>query len=170
MTLATKVTLLRIIFVPFLLLSVKYAQTEMHAWLNILFFLGLSLTDYLDGFIARARNEVTDVGKFLDPLADKVLILSMFILFIELGTISAFPVIIIVFRELLIVGFRSLASLKDVIIKADLLGKVKTVFQMVTVVYIMLALPYSEFIVWGMVLITVMSGINYLWQNRQVFK
>jgi len=171
-TLATKITLLRILLVPVLLLTMQLPITPLYIWFNIIFFIGLALTDFLDGWLARARKEESDTGKFLDPLADKILIISVLIVMVEMQEIGSIAVILVVFRELFIVGFRSLASLKGIVVGADIYGKVKTVFQMITIVYIMLAevyfLPFVDVMVWIMVLITLYSGLNYIIKNKEV--
>jgi CDP-diacylglycerol--glycerol-3-phosphate 3-phosphatidyltransferase len=158
---------------------------------GLLLFSAASITDYFDGAIARRRNLVTDFGKLMDPVADKVLMASAFICLIPEHAIPAWAAIVIISREFLITGLRLLALSKGVILPADKMGKHKTVWQMVTVIYFLLLLSLSEFeragmisgLFWwfhawrygGAVLIvaalflTLYSACGYLWKNRALF-
>jgi len=152
----------------------------------LVLFLVAALTDYLDGVIARRQNLISNFGKLMDPLADKILTASAFICFIPLKLVAAWVVIVIISREFLITGLRLLASSKNVILPAEKLGKHKTAWQMITISYYFLLLSASEWaaagnlawtppwqeIGWGLtaitVLLTVYSGLAYLAKNRRL--
>ena len=135
-----------------------------------------SITDFLDGKIARKYNLVTNFGKFMDPLADKLLVCSALICLIQLESIPAWVVIIIIAREFIISGFRLIASDNGVVIAASYWGKFKTAFQMLTVIVLILNIPNKVFIILGTVLIyvslalTVISLIDYIAKNKDVLK
>ena len=148
----------------------------------LLVFLAATLSDYLDGTIARNRGLITDFGKLMDPLADKILTASAFISLCAIGKFPAWAVIVIISREFLITGLRSLAASKGIVIPADRLGKHKTAWQMIAIIYFLLLLAVGEWtsadwtrIAWKFgqpgliaitVILTVYSGIAYLWKNR----
>ena len=148
----------------------------------LLVFLAATLTDYLDGVLARKQGLITDFGKLMDPLADKILTASAFIGLCAIGKFPAWAVIAIVSREFLITGLRSLAASKGIVISADRLGKHKTAWQMIAIIFFLLLLAAGEWssagwiqIAWtygrpGLiavtVILTVYSGIAYLWKNR----
>jgi CDP-diacylglycerol---glycerol-3-phosphate 3-phosphatidyltransferase len=159
---------------------------------GLILFIAASITDYFDGAIARRRNLVTDFGKLMDPVADKVLMAAAFICLIPDHAIPAWAAIVIISREFLITGLRLLAAAKGQVLPADKMGKHKTVWQMVTVIYFLLLLSLSEFeradlihglYYWwyhawrygGAVLIaaalflTLYSAFGYLWKNRALF-
>ncbi len=169
MTLAVKITLIRIGLTPILVLSMLMCSTVIHNIINTLLFLFIALTDYLDGYFARSRNEVTNQGKFLDPLADKILVISAMLVLVEMGKLSSIPVIIVIVRELMVMGLRSLAALKGTVIEADKWGKAKTVVQVTAVIWVMLDAYFSSIIVLGMVGLTIWSGLNYFVTHRNVF-
>lgn len=136
-------------------------------------FIAASLTDTLDGYLARKNNQVTVFGKFMDPLADKLLVCSALICMVELGTIPAWIVIVIVGRDFIISGFRLVAAEKGVVIAAGFWGKLKTVVQMVMCV--LLIFPFTGVIhtigiilMWAALALTVISLIDYLYANRGV--
>lgn len=174
MNTANKLTMLRIIPVPILLILIYNMKGSlMITFIAAALFSILSLTDTLDGYIARKYNQITDFGKFLDPLADKILVISTLIAFIDLGYISSLAVIIIIIREFLVTSLRLAASGKNVVIAASSWGKVKTVTQMIVVIilfftpFINLVLPafVLKTLIWIIVLITVFSGVDYLIKN-----
>ena len=135
-----------------------------------------SITDFLDGKIARKYNLVTNFGKFMDPLADKLLVCSALICLIQLELIPAWVVIIIIAREFIISGFRLVASDNGVVIAASYWGKFKTAFQMLTVIVLILNIPNKVFTILGTALIyvshalTVISLIDYIAKNKDVLK
>ncbi|MFW6024911.1 MAG: CDP-diacylglycerol--glycerol-3-phosphate 3-phosphatidyltransferase [Candidatus Woesearchaeota archaeon] len=163
------ITLIRFLLIPVILTTLFYYKNYT---VSLIIFIIASFTDKLDGSIARKFNLVTDFGKFIDPIVDKLLIISILISFIELGIISSLPVIVIVFRELTITGFRALAASKRIIISASPLGKYKTVSQIISIIIILLFpnLIYGIYILYFSVFMTLLSGIDYLVKNKTVFK
>jgi CDP-diacylglycerol--glycerol-3-phosphate 3-phosphatidyltransferase len=135
-----------------------------------------SLTDMLDGYIARKYQLITDFGKFMDPLADKLLVIASLICFVEMNYLGAWAAMIIIARELIITGFRTLAASKGVTLAANQWGKLKTIFQMVTIIGVlientgtMIDLTSIIGMLWIVtVFLTLMSGAVYLFQNRSV--
>lgn len=160
-------------FVFFMLTGVGGAANK---WIALIIFCVASLTDMLDGKIARARNLVTNFGKFMDPLADKLLVCSALICLIALDRIPAWIVIVIISREFIISGFRLIAADNGVVIAASYWGKFKTASQMVTVILLVLNIQNTVFTVLGTVFIyislvlTVVSLIDYIAKNKEVLK
>ena len=142
--LANKLTLLRILMTPLVVLLL-YFEGPVPCVLAALAFIFASVTDWADGYVARRSNTVTSMGKFLDPLADKVLICSVLIMLVKLGWAPAWVVIVIVCRELVVTGLRAIAMDEGIVLAADRVGKAKTVLQMFAVVPLMLHYP-----LWGM--------------------
>ena len=135
-------------------------------------FIIASLTDLLDGKIARKYNLVTNFGKFMDPLADKLLVCSALICLIELNALPAWMVIVIISREFIISGFRLIASDNGVVIAASYWGKFKTTFQMVSVVLLILDIQALAFVtticVWIALLLTIVSLVDYIYKNHKI--
>ncbi|HEX7127800.1 MAG TPA: CDP-diacylglycerol--glycerol-3-phosphate 3-phosphatidyltransferase, partial [Thermodesulfobacteriota bacterium] len=122
-----------------------------------------SVTDYLDGYLSRSRNEVSRLGKLLDPMADKLLIAAVFITLVELGRVAAWIVILIVARELAVTGLRAMAAAEGLVVPADTLGKWKMVAQIVAAIALILSLePIATPAVWVAVVLTVWSGVDYV--------
>jgi CDP-diacylglycerol--glycerol-3-phosphate 3-phosphatidyltransferase len=176
LNLPNKLTMLRVFMIPFFLLFELAFPAELWAkWAAFLVFGAASLTDKLDGTIARRRNLVTNFGKFMDPLADKLLVCSAMIVFAGDGRMPVLVVIVIVAREFIISGFRLIAAEQGKVIAAGPWGKAKTVFQMVMVCFKILDIN-AAFIVIGDVLmwialaLTVISLVDYLWKNKEVLK
>ena len=177
MNLPNKLTLLRVVLiVPFVIILLSDCFGEYSRWIALAIFIVASLTDLLDGKIARKYNLVTNFGKFMDPLADKVLVCSAMICLVHLSPdlLPAWAVIIILAREFIISGFRLVASDAGIVIAASMWGKCKTVSQM-TMVIIMLAdirwkyMPViTSAIMWIAVILTVISLVDYIWKNRGV--
>ena len=168
LTTANKITLFRIAMIPVFLIL---AYTDAGAW-TVLVFLIASLSDTLDGYIARHYNQVTDFGKFMDPLADKILVLSAMCFFVERGQMPGWAVAIVLFREFAVSGLRLIAAERDRVIAAAWSGKVKTTVTMVclcimTVVHLQWADLVSVVLI---LLTTVVSGVEYFWKNRDVFQ
>ena len=138
MNLPNKLTLLRVVLIPFFLLFM-YIDVPFHYGIALVIFAAASITDALDGKIARAKNLVTNFGKFLDPLADKVLVLAALAVFVELPFVkmSAIPLIIITAREFMVSGLRLLAANSGVVVAAGIWGKLKTAFTMVAIIAIL---------------------------------
>ena len=183
MNLPNKLTLLRVILVPFFLLFLLVDQIPLHGLWALLIFAAASVTDALDGHIARSRGLITDFGKFLDPVADKVLVFAALIAFVELGLASSAAVVIMMAREFLVSSMRMVAASKGRVIAAGKSGKVKTAVTMISIVAILLlmtlgdlvtgmtvSLPaVSNLLIWICGVITVYSGVEYLVQNKDVF-
>ena len=183
MNLPNKLTLLRVILVPFFLLFLLVDQIPLHGLWALLIFAAASVTDALDGHIARSRGLITDFGKFLDPVADKVLVFAALIAFVELGLASSAAVVIMMAREFLVSSMRMVAASKGRVIAAGKSGKVKTAVTMISIVAILLlmalgdlvtgmtvSLPaVSNLLIWVCGVITVYSGVEYLVQNKDVF-
>lgn len=175
MNLPNKLTILRVLMIPlflfFLLTDIAGASSR---YIACAIFVVASLTDLIDGKIARKYNMVTNFGKFMDPLADKLLVCSALIAFVELSYLPAWIVIIIISREFIISGFRLIAADKGVVIAASYWGKFKTTFQMVMIVLLILQLdvPYMDVAEWGLVYIalalTVISLVDYIYRNRSI--
>ena len=138
MNLPNKLTVLRVLLIPFFVAALlwEHGENQTMRWAAVLIFVVASLTDLLDGKIARKYNMVTNFGKFMDPLADKLLVCSALICLIELGQLPAWMVIVIISREFIISGFRLVASDNGVVIAASYWGKFKTTFQMIAVIQI----------------------------------
>ena len=175
MNLPNKFTILRILLIPIfivLLMNGYYYSS------GILFIIA-SATDALDGHIARKYNLITNFGKIMDPLADKLLVTSALICLVELGEVAGWMVIVILAREFIITGLRTVAAGEGIIIAAGKSGKIKTVLQMVSLSVILLRnwpfsmftdLPIGNYLLWIAVIATIYSGIEYIVQNRQIFK
>ena len=157
-------------FIVFLLIPI----TPYDNWIALAIFIIASLTDLLDGKIARKYNLVTNFGKFMDPLADKLLVCSALICLIELNKIPAWMVIIIIAREFIISGFRLVASDNGVVIAASYWGKFKTTFQMIAVCLLIADISVinvvTQVVLWIAVILTVVSLIDYLVKNKDVMK
>lgn len=179
MNLPNKLTIFRVILIPFFVFFLMAPYFKGYGnYIALVIFIIASLTDLFDGKIARKYNLITDFGKFMDPLADKLLVCSALICFIELGLLPAWVVLIIIAREFIISGFRLVASDNGIVIAASYWGKFKTVFQMVMVIVLMfnqyLCNPVLNVI--GIILIvvattlTVISLVDYIWKNKSVLK
>ena len=179
MNLPNKLTIFRVILIPFFVFFLMAPYFEGYGnYIALVIFVIASLTDLFDGKIARKYNLITDFGKFMDPLADKLLVCSALICFIELGLLPAWVVLIIIAREFIISGFRLVASDNGIVIAASYWGKFKTVFQMIMVIVLMfnqyLCNPVLNVI--GILLIvvatalTVISLVDYIWKNKNVLK
>ena len=190
MNLPNKLTLSRIaltfVFMFFLFTHWQYGKLA-----ALITFTIASFTDYIDGKIAKSRGIITDFGKFMDPIADKILILAAFLAFVEMKLIPAWTVVIIIFREFVILGLRILGIIKGHIVAASRAGKHKTVSQVVTVFFILIYLVIRQYgkagsfwnaetevltknIIFGLMLVTValtlISGISYIVKNKRLFK
>lgn len=183
MNLPNKLTVCRVALVPifvafFLINSIPY-----NYMLALVVFVVASITDFFDGYIARKNNLVTDFGKFLDPLADKVLVISAMLCFIDVGFCSSVPVIIVITREFMVTSLRLIsASQNGNVISASMVGKVKTVVQMVVVILILLLCAINELgfainvvsisgvLMWVTSIVTLLSGVEYMYQNRDCIK
>ncbi len=191
MNLPNRLTILRIVLIPFFVFFLLTNYFEYSKWVALIIFTVASLTDMADGKIARKKKLVTNFGKFMDPLADKILTYSALCLLVEDKLIWAVFLIIILFREFAVAGIRMLAAVKGTVIAADIFGKIKTVLQMASIILYLLdyaVLGYTPFIqqisdsfcrtvgyiaYWTFILsviMTVISGINYIVKNKEVLK
>lgn len=174
MNLPNKLTILRVIMIPFFIVFLLIPITPYDKWIALAIFILASLTDLLDGKIARKYNLVTNFGKFMDPLADKLLVCSALICLIELDKIPAWMVIVIIAREFIISGFRLVASDNGVVIAASYWGKFKTTFQMAAVCLLIADIAaisvVTQIILWIAVILTVVSLVDYLVKNKEVMK
>ena len=177
MNLPNKLTIMRVILIPFFvffLLSPYFP--EYGNYIAVAIFIVASLTDMLDGKIARKYNLVTNFGKFMDPLADKLLVCSAMICLIELDRLAAWIVIVIIAREFIISGFRLVAADNGVVIAASYWGKFKTTFQMLMIIVLILDFPGTFFeilgicLTWIALILTIVSLCDYLVKNRAVLK
>ncbi|MGM0471943.1 MAG: CDP-diacylglycerol--glycerol-3-phosphate 3-phosphatidyltransferase [Bacillota bacterium] len=172
MNLPNKLTLLRIILVPVFMFLLLFKSTGEYAiytrYLAVITFIAAAITDGLDGYLARRRNLITKLGKFIDPLADKLLISAALIALVDMGEISAWAATIIIGREFAITGLRVVAAAEGIVIAASKLGKYKTTLQIIAIIAIIIDLPYSLILLWLAVLLTVISGADYLLKARKV--
>ncbi|MFV0337461.1 MAG: CDP-diacylglycerol--glycerol-3-phosphate 3-phosphatidyltransferase [Chthoniobacterales bacterium] len=185
MNLPNKLTLSRLAVTFFFVAALTLQWPKANTCALILFLIA-TITDYLDGQIARRRNLVTDFGKLMDPLADKILVASAFIVLVKEGAMPAWAVIIIISREFLITGLRTLASAKSIVLPAEKIGKHKTAWQMVTAIFFLTLLALSDwvsvdvawyqfawhkigaFLVYGTTILTLYSGLAYLIRHRSL--
>ncbi len=176
MNLPNKLTILRVIMIPFFVLALLYdgGENQTLRYVAAAIFIIASLTDMLDGKIARKYNLVTNFGKFMDPLADKLLVCSALICLVELKELPAWMVIVIISREFIISGFRLVASDNGVVIAASYWGKFKTTFQMIAVVLLIVGIPalsmVTTAVVWIALVLTVISLVDYIAKNVNVLK
>ena len=172
MNLPNKLTIARIIAVPFFI-AAYYLEWHLVAFI---IFVAASFTDMLDGKIARKYNLVTNFGKIMDPLADKVLVYSAFCLMVP-DPVPGWMLIIILAREFLVAGVRTVAASEGIVIAAAMSGKIKTVLQMIAVCMLLIApvidaawfLTLSKVVLWAALVMTVISGVQYVVDNKQVF-
>jgi len=170
MTTASKITLIRVAFIPVLMLFMYFSggQANLWMWISLAVFILASITDYIDGKIARKYDQISDFGKFLDPLADKLLVIAAMTMFCQWGMLPAWALMIVLTREFAVTGLRLVAVGKGKVIAAGWSGKVKTACTMVGICVWMAfpAMPWIAYTVTGVVVVTtVYSGIEYFIQN-----
>jgi CDP-diacylglycerol--glycerol-3-phosphate 3-phosphatidyltransferase len=175
MNLPNKLTLFRVFLIPFFVVFLLLDnQNPAFKWIALVIFVVASLTDLLDGKIARKYNLVTNFGKFMDPLADKLLVCSAMICLIDLERIPSWVVLIIIAREFIISGFRLVASDNGVVIAASYWGKFKTTFQMIMVILMIANIPQlsllSTIVMWVALALTIISLVDYLVKNKDVMR
>ena len=175
MNLPNKLTVLRVILIPFFVVSlmIENGANQTFRYVAAAIFIIASLTDMLDGKIARKYNLVTNFGKFMDPLADKLLVCSALICLIQLGQLPAWMVIIIVSREFIISGFRLVAAEQGIVIAASYWGKFKTTFQMLMIIVMIMNLGgafdmVGTVLMWIALALTIISLVDYIAKNVQV--
>lgn len=174
MNLPNKLTIARVIMVPFFI--VLYMMN--YTLLAFIIFVVAAFTDLLDGHIARKYNLITNFGKIMDPLADKILVYSAFCCMVENGLIPAWMLIVILSREFIVGGMRTVAASEGIVVAAGMSGKIKTVLQMIAVPMLLLvgviSWPYwitaSYILLWASLIMTVYSGVEYIMQNKGVFR
>lgn len=175
MNLANKLTVLRIMLVPiFLICAILDTTTTNIIALSI--FIIASATDKLDGYIARSRNQITNFGKFMDPLADKLLVTCALILLVEKGIVAAWVVVVIIAREFIVSGLRTLAASQGVVIAASNWGKLKTVIQMIAIIMGLLSLVYNpgwlnvttQVTIYLAAVVTIGSGVDYFIKGKDI--
>ncbi len=173
MNLPNKLTLLRIALIPIFIIVLMNGYYEISA----VIFIVASLTDALDGYIARKHSLITNFGKIMDPLADKLLVTAAFVCLVQLGDVAAWMVIIILARELTITGLRAVAASEGIVIAAANSGKLKTILQMLSVVALLFKnypfslwhIPFADALLWAAVVMTIVSGAEYIIKNKQIF-
>ncbi|MBO4667023.1 MAG: CDP-diacylglycerol--glycerol-3-phosphate 3-phosphatidyltransferase [Bacilli bacterium] len=189
MNLPNKLTLLRVLLIPVIVVIAWIPGLQIVVWNHFLLsnlimlaiFIIASITDFLDGYIARKYHLITTFGKFADPLADKLLVLALMIILIVQGSLlKGYFVIIILSREFIVTGFRVIAAEKQIVIAAGILGKIKTTMQMLMIIMLLLDGPFNgTWTIWQILimiwiclttLITIISGIEYIVRNKNVFK
>lgn len=170
MTTASKITLVRVFMIPVLMVAMYLSKGVLGMWMyiSLLLFILASLTDYIDGQIARKCNQVSDFGKFLDPLADKLVTIAVMTMFCEWGRFPAWALMLVLTREFAVTGLRLVAVGKGTVIAAGWSGKVKTASTMVGLCVLMV-FPQNVYVLWTViaviVLTTVYSGVEYFVQN-----
>ncbi len=180
MTLANKITFFRICLIPVFVVIALLQIPHVSDLLAAVIFVFAAATDALDGYIARSRNQITVLGKFLDPLADKLLICSALIVFVQIGRVDAWIVILIIMREFAITGLRTIAVSEGEVVAASPLGKLKTISQIIAVTALFLqntivlqsfmspfaAHVFAQILLYLALFFTLYSGVDYIWKCR----
>jgi len=176
MNLPNKLTLLRVIMIPVFLVVLLSGLVPhpLNRYIAVLIFMAASFTDFLDGYIARKYNMVSNFGKFMDPLADKLLVTAALISMIQLGDIAAWIVIVIISREFIITGFRTIAVERGIVIAASMWGKSKTTSQMIMIIVVLSGIFAGGFVntvlIFISTVLTIISGVDYIVKNVDVLK
>ena len=187
MNLPNKITLSRVLLIPIFIVMMVVdfgwgevhfagARLSMEHFIGALIFIVASMTDWLDGYLARKNNLVTNMGKFLDPLADKLLVSAAFILLVELGLAPAWVVIVIISREFAVTGLRLILVGEGSVVAASSLGKIKTVTQLLAIIFLLLddmffalaGIPFGTIMLYIALFFTAWSGVDYFYKNREV--
>lgn len=192
MNLPNRLTLLRVLFIPIIVFVYLFPFAQFNITIGhftigfvtipytnlilLVLFVLASITDFFDGYIARKYNKITSFGKFVDPVADKLLVNTLFIILAFSGFVPIIAVIIMIWRDIIVDAIRMMVAEKGKVMSAGYLGKVKTVLQMLTIILVLMLnlpfelyhLPVSDFMLWFAVAISVMSGINYFLQAKDV--
>lgn len=178
MNLANRLTLIRVVLVPVFMFFYLNKEVTNFDLIALVVFVVASLTDSLDGYIARSRNQITKFGKFMDPLADKLLVVAALICFVEAYLIPSWMAFIIIAREFMVTGMRILAASENITVAASSWGKVKTITQMVAIILILLdsfsinSISFSSigyYVMLVATVFTVISGVDYFYKNKQLF-
>lgn len=178
LTIASKVTIARICLIPVFIVCYHLWGDLWSGAIPAAVFILASMTDWVDGYLARSRNEVTNFGKFMDPIADKLLVMSAFVLLVGDGRMTGVSCIIILAREFIISGFRLIASDRGMVLAAGKLGKIKSTLQIIAIVLLLLnnfpfvyiGIPMDKILLAAAVVMTVWSGADYIVKNRQILK
>lgn len=168
MNIANKLTLARMIMVPFFLVAVYFEKDSQVLPISAIIFAVASFTDFLDGYLARKYNLITDFGKFMDPLADKVLVVAALAVLVEMNLIPAWMIVLIITREYAVSILRAIAANTGQVIAASQGGKAKTVSQIIAVLMLLLNIKYGIYVMWIAVILTFVSGMDYLMKNKKL--
>ena len=193
MNIANKLTIFRIVLIPLIVLIYVFPYNQFGIQIGyrafdsviltydrvvvLVLFVIASITDFLDGYLARSRNMITTFGKFLDPIADKMLVNTLFILFAYEGVVPVVAVLVMIWRDTIVDALRMLLAQQGMVMGAGYLGKAKTVLQMVAIILVLLnnlpfelqGLPVASIVVWFATLMSVLSGASYVLQSRSYF-
>lgn len=193
MNIANKLTIFRIVLIPLIVLIYVFPYNQFGIQIGyrafdsviltydrvvvLVLFVIASITDFLDGYLARSRNMITTFGKFLDPIADKMLVNTLFILFAYEGVVPVVAVLVMIWRDTIVDALRMLLAQQGMVMGAGYLGKAKTVLQMVAIILVLLnnlpfelqGLPVASIVVWFATLMSVLSGVSYVLQSRSYF-
>ncbi|MBS3994587.1 MAG: CDP-diacylglycerol--glycerol-3-phosphate 3-phosphatidyltransferase [Alkaliphilus sp.] len=177
MNLANKLTIARIFLVPIFMIALLN-KIPYGIYIAATIFTIAAITDTLDGYIARSRNQITKFGKFMDPLADKLLVTAALVSLVQMGKLSAWIVVIIISREYTISILRAVAASDGIVISASVWGKLKTIAQIIAIISIMIDnypfsiinFPFSTIALWVAVALTIISGIDYLYLNKNILR
>ncbi|MCQ4635813.1 CDP-diacylglycerol--glycerol-3-phosphate 3-phosphatidyltransferase [Anaerovorax odorimutans] len=172
MNLPNKLTLLRIVAIPVFIVVLLFG----HRYIATIIFIVAALTDMLDGHIARKYNLVTNFGKLMDPLADKLLVMSALVCLVQLGNVQGWMVVVILAREFAVTGLRQVAASEGIVIAAGATGKIKTILQMIAIPLLLLdnwpgcyiGVPLDQIFLWAAVIMTIVSGTEYIVKNRKL--
>ncbi len=176
MNIANKLTVLRVVLIPFFLLALYLLKGDLANYTAVSIFIIASVTDWFDGYLARSKNLVTDFGKFMDPLADKLLVSAALIYFVEQGMVPAWIVIVIISREFAISGVRLVAATNGKVIAANWWGKIKTFTTLIMIIVLLFHFNFEGIklvemiLIYASLLFTVVSGTEYIIKNISVFK
>lgn len=178
MNLANKLTIIRIFLVPIFLIFIAVKEIPYGTIIATAVFIIAALTDKLDGYIARSRNQITRFGKFMDPLADKLLVTAALVSLVDFKIIPPWVAMVIIAREFAVTGLRSIAASEGVVIAASWWGKIKTFVQIVAIIFALINLNYAnayfttagKIVMYITVIVTILSGIDYFIKNKEVIK
>jgi CDP-diacylglycerol---glycerol-3-phosphate 3-phosphatidyltransferase len=178
MNLANKLTIMRIFLIPIFLIFIAVNSIPYGKLIATAVFVIAALTDKLDGYIARSRNQITRFGKFMDPLADKLLVTAALISLVEFQLIPTWVAMIIIAREFAVTGLRTLAAAEGMVIAASWWGKIKTVIQIIAIIFALVNLNYNslylaeatKIIMYLAIIITLVSGFDYFIKNKDVIQ
>ncbi|MEA5038676.1 MAG: CDP-diacylglycerol--glycerol-3-phosphate 3-phosphatidyltransferase [Clostridiaceae bacterium] len=178
MTIPNILTMIRVLLIPvFMFCAVD--GSALTDWLAVVIFCVASFTDFVDGYLARKYNQITNFGKFMDPLADKLLVMSALLIFVERGTVPAWAAVVILGREFTVTSLRMVAAAEGKVIAANYWGKAKTLTTMICLILLLIRVPpvtvfsgftLQDLLVWLMVIVTVISGYTYVKDNFSVIK